>query len=257
MHTAPVRAQGPHPLSPSQVSTFLDCAYRWYCSHALQLPDPPNGGLALGRAIHSTAAAVLRLRMQGDPLPTRTATLNHFEQQIGQEIRDSQLAPDEQPEELRTRGAGMIALWLERAAPETGKVLGVEQEMTGQIAGVTVNAIADVITEEMVTDLKTAAKRPGEISSDHLFQLVTYAMLASKKRARLITITKTKEPAIVQHTVQITDSHRKYAETIYPAVAEAMTTGVYLPRRASYLCSRKHCAFWRHCEAEHGGTVRD
>ena len=257
MHTAPVRAQGPHPLSPSQVSTFLDCAYRWYCSHALQLPDPPNGGLALGRAIHTTAAAVLRMHMQGDPRPTRVAVVSHFEQSLGQEIRESQLAPDESAEEMRTRGAAMIALWFDRVAPEIGQPAGVEVEMTGEIGSTPVNAIADVITSELIIDLKTAAKKPGEISSDHTFQLVTYAMLANRDTARLITITKTKEPAIVQHTLSVTDSHRKYAESIYPAVAEAMTSGLYLPRRASYLCSRKHCAFWRHCEQEHGGTVRD
>jgi hypothetical protein len=39
-------------------------------------------------------------------------------------------------------------------------------------------------------------------------------------------------------------------------VAEAISDGLYLPRRSSNLCSRRHCAYWQNCEAEYGGVVR-
>ena len=39
-------------LSPSQVRCFMDCHARWWFKYRLKQPDPPNGNLALGRAVH-------------------------------------------------------------------------------------------------------------------------------------------------------------------------------------------------------------
>ena len=48
----------------------------------------------------------------------------------------------------------------------------------------------------------------------------------------------------------------RYAESIYPMVAAAIGDGLYLPRRSSNLCTRRHCGYWQTCEAEYGGSVR-
>jgi hypothetical protein len=34
-----------------------------------------------------------------------------------------------------------------------------------------------------------------------------------------------------------------------------MRRAVHLPNRQSMLCSRRHCAYWRHCEQKWGGEV--
>jgi CRISPR/Cas system-associated exonuclease Cas4 (RecB family) len=123
---------------------------------------------------------------------------------------------------------------------------------------------ADVITAGgMLVDLKTASKKPAGVSSSHALQLTTYAMLADQvnagkthNAARLYTITKTKTPAVVQQTVEITAEDRAYAEYIYPAVQEARRRGEVLPRRSSNRHSRKHCAYRQQCQADYGGEVR-
>src|SRR5579862_6803940 len=57
-------------LSPSQVTNLMDCAYRWYGKYVLDLPDPPTGNLALGRAVHSALAANFREKCETkDDLP--------------------------------------------------------------------------------------------------------------------------------------------------------------------------------------------
>jgi hypothetical protein len=110
----------------------------------------------------------------------------------------------------------------------------------------------------MLVDLKTASKKPAGVSSSHALQLTTYGVLADQAAAkvnpvkrytapRLYTITKTKTPAVVQQTVEITPEDRAYAEYIYPAVQDAARRGEVLPRRSSNLCSRKHCAYWQQC----------
>ena len=40
-------------LSPSQVRCFMDCQVRWWFKYGLKYPDPPNGKMVLGRAVHA------------------------------------------------------------------------------------------------------------------------------------------------------------------------------------------------------------
>ena len=44
-------------------------------------------------------------------------------------------------------------------------------------------------------------------------------------------------------------------ERMYPLVQQAIRTGLFLPNRSNYMCSRKYCAFWRACQNEFGGEV--
>ena len=244
-----------HALSPSQVSTFLDCAARWYFGRIAQLADPPNGALALGSAIHATAAAAMRDKADRGSLCSEAAALKHFEHAIHTHLAAAQLAPDETAETLTETGRKMVSLWHSRIAPEIAPA-AVEIAITGEIGGVSIHAIADVITADgIVIDYKTTSKKPGEIRADHAFQLATYGMLSGNDKGRIVTITKTAEPTIAQHTIQIGEAQRKHAEAIYPLVSAAMQSGIYPPRRSSLFCSRKHCAFWRQCVKEFGGEV--
>ncbi len=255
--STPAPEQTPaHALSPSQATTFLDCAARWYYGRVLKLPDPANGGLALGRAIHTAAAAVMRGKgANAGQLPEYAAALEIFDSAWANELEQAELAPDEERIALADTGRRMLQAWHTQVAPGLSPA-AVELPITGVIGGALIHGIIDLVTTDgIVVDLKTAAKKPGSIRQDHAFQLATYAMLGDYHTARSVTVTKTATPAIVQHTIQIGPSERKHAEAIYPLVAEAMQSGIYPPRRSSMLCSRKHCAFWRACEAEYGGTV--
>jgi len=255
--STPARAQTPaHALSPSQVTTFLDCAARWYFGKVIKLSDPANGALALGHAIHRATAAVMRGKgANGGELPEYAAALQIFEHAWAHELLTAKLAPDEPATALLDTGRKMLLAWHMQIAPDLMPA-AVELALIGQIGGVTIHAIADLITTEgLIVDLKTAAKKPGAIRADHAFQLATYALLADRQNARVITIAKTANPGIVQHSITIGPNEKKYAEAIYPLVAQAMQSGLYPPRRSSYLCSRKHCPFWRECVEEFGGEV--
>lgn len=70
---------------------------------------------------------------------------------------------------------------------------------------------------------------------------------------RLHTMT----PAAVQQTVEVDQAYRRYAEWIYAHAQQQMREGAITPRRSSNLCTKKHCAFWRECVAEYGGSVRE
>ena len=60
---------------------------------------------------------------------------------------------------------------------------------------------------------------------------------------------------VVGQSFDVTPAHIRYAEAMYSHVADAIESRIFTPRRPSNLCSRKHCAFWRNCEADFGGEV--
>ena len=68
-----------------------------------------------------------------------------------------------------------------------------------------------------------------------------------------------KNPVIqlVQQSIEIGPEDVQYAESMYPMVQEAMRDGVFYPRRHSNICSRRYCSFWRACEKQFGGKVKE
>lgn len=254
-----------HLLSPSQVNEWLDCSARWYYHHALGLPDKRTAALAIGEALHAITAACLRIWQRGMD-PTRDVAAQ-VELVLMTALETVQLDPDETPAAIVTQAQAMLAVWLRDIAPQLRETaVLIEERFEGRIAGVRVQGSADVITQSgMIWDLKTSSKKPAGVSQAHRLQLTTYAMLAEQtsrgrahNAARLVTITKTKTPAAVPQTVEITDADRVYAEWAYAtAHREMQDGGAVFPRRSSLLCSRANCAYWQVCESEYGGCVRD
>jgi CRISPR/Cas system-associated exonuclease Cas4 (RecB family) len=143
------------------------------------------------------------------------------------------------------------------AAPPV-KPHAVEQAVQGEIAGVTVRGIVDLLdVDGCVFDFKTASKRPNGIPAEHALQLTTYSMITPEASGlcRLDTVTKTKTVNVVQQSFQTGPEDRRFAETLYPMVQESIRDGIYPPHRSSPMCSRRYCGYWHECEHEFGGRV--
>jgi RecB family exonuclease len=273
----------PGPLSPSQVDNYLQCAYRWYCASILKLPQPVTVSLAIGRAVHRTITAALADKVQdrhraasfaltspsdGREWPEVIQDLAHdFAQEELAHVPVADSADPEIHEERATEAAAladkieaMCQLWWRIAAPSIEPAM-LEQEVSGEIGGIPVVGIVDILDiDGKVIDLKTARAKPAGVSPRHALQLSTYTMLVEPgkigRQARIDTLTKAKQPGFYSHTLTIDDDQARFAERIYPMVAEAIGDGLYLPNRGNESCSRKHCPFWQSCEAEFGGTVK-
>jgi hypothetical protein len=89
------------------------------------------------------------------------------------------------------------------------------------------------------------------------FQVATYSLLTplAQRTGRIDTLVKTRSPQLIQQTFLIDDQELKAVRTLYPEAQELMRSSVQLPNRHSMLCSRRQCAFWRHCEQTWGGEV--
>ena len=246
-------------LSPAQVKTYLDCSARWWFKHGLLLPEPKTSSLALGLAIHGALEVNFRQKIEtsedlGTPMMTSV-----FRERWSEQMGETSFRADEQPEALAKAGEQMIRKYMEEAAPSTAPA-AVELEVEGRISQISVRGRVDLLDKYgCIVDFKTAARRPTSVAPDYAFQLATYSQITpgASGEARLDTLVRTQAIQLVQMSYRIGEQDLTATRTLYPLVQEGIRSGLYYPNRQSMLCGRKYCAFWKHCEREFGGTVRE
>jgi len=244
-------------LSPSQVNTYLTCPAKWYFRYLAGLTEPATGALALGKAFHATLATNFRRKLTSGRDMKQAEVQEVFEQEWILASDDAEFREDEDAAEFAATGEALVNTYIKDAAASV-QPSAVEKPVSGQIAGVKVRGIVDVVdVTGCVVDFKTASKRPNGIAADYGLQLSTYAMITpgANGACRLDTVTKTKTVQVIQQTYAVGTEERRFAETLYPMVQESIRDGIYPPHRGNPLCSRKHCGYWRECEREFGGRI--
>jgi hypothetical protein len=63
-------------------------------------------------------------------------------------------------------------------------------------------------------------------------------------RTRLQTLTKTKTVQLHTQTIDVTAPDRTHATKLDQIAQEGMQSGLYVPNRSLFLCSRKYCSVW-------------
>jgi CRISPR/Cas system-associated exonuclease Cas4 (RecB family) len=244
-------------LSPSQVSNLMDCAYRWYGKYVLDLPDPPTSNLALGKAVHSALAENFSQKCETKVDLPNPGVLAVFREAWSVESERTEFRDDEDPTELGRTGEILVTKYMDEAAPRIEPV-AVEIHVQGEIKGVKVHGFLDLLdVDGRVIEIKTAKARPSTIDPMHKFQVATYHRLTPRATGagRIDTLVKTKSPQLIQQPFSITEQELRATETLYPLAQELMRGGVFVPNRKSMMCSRRNCAYWRHCEQKWGGEV--
>lgn len=257
-YALPARKEGTltRALSPSAVTSYIDCAARWWYDE-VSAKQPPTSALALGKAVHAAIALDLEARKNGIGDPHEDDIRQEFAACWKRETAVAHFRSDEDPDQLAATGAEMSLLFSRQIAPSL-KVKAIETPVAGMIGTARTHGVIDIVTEDgELIDVKTASKKPTGISAAHSLQLTTYGMLGNSRRARLVTITKAKVPTIVDQPFTLTPAHTQYASTMFSMVADAIGAGIHLPNRGSNICGRKYCAHWRKCQDEHGGHVRE
>jgi hypothetical protein len=244
-------------LSPTQVRTFLNCSARWWFKYGLDEPEAKNSALALGSAVHRTLEINFREKITTKEDFDTLGVVALFRSEWQNQLEQAEFRDDEDPAAIGKRGEQLVAKYMDEAAPWI-QPAAVEIEVTGEIGGVAVRGIVDLLDEEgRVVDVKTAARRPSAISPDYAFQLATYSQITpgASGEARLDTLVKTKTVQLMQQTYTVGLQDLQATEVLYPLVQAGIASGLYFPNRQSLTCSRRHCCFWRHCEREFGGAV--
>jgi RecB family exonuclease len=244
-------------LSPSQVSTYMTCPAKWYFRYLIGLSEPTTGAQVLGKAFSRNTGSELPSEAAHGPRDGSERTTRSLLQEWSSVIAAAACRDDEDAD-AATRQVLVTAYLTETAPPVRPRAI--EQTVQGEIAGVRVRRIVDLLdTEGRVLDFKTASRRPNGVAAEHSLQLTTYAMITpgAGGLCRLDTVTKSKTVQMVQQSYQVGAEDRRFAETLCPMVQESIRDGIYPPHRSSPMSSRRYCGYWRECEREFGGRVAD
>ena len=244
-------------LSPSQVSSIMDCAYRWHLKQVLKMPEPPTSNQILGRAVHAALAANFEQKCETKADLPVIGVLAVYREAWDVLSAEMEFHDAEDPDAIGKAGERLVAKYIEEAAPRI-EPAAVELRVEGVIAGVRVTGYIDLLdVNGCVIDIKTAKVRPSSINPMHRFQVATYRYLTNLARGsgRIDTLVKTKSPQLIQQPFVVTEQELRAIHTIYPEAQALMRGSVHLPNRQSMLCSRRHCAYWRRCEQKWGGEV--
>jgi hypothetical protein len=80
--------------------------------------------------------------------------------------------------------------------------------------------------------------------------VATYRKLCpnANGEARVDFLVKNKTPKLVQQAYAVKSCDLEETERMYPLIQQAIRSGLFLPNRSNYMCSRKYCSFWRACQ---------
>jgi RecB family exonuclease len=249
----------PEVLSPSSLNRFSQCQVKWFYSKVLRLPEVRGAALALGSAVHDALLGNYRVKLDRGESMAVSDVVTLFGDFLNDQLEQCVLTADDDPQDLKDCGEVMVRMYMERVAPEVTPA-AIEKKVEGLIGDVPVHGFIDLLDiNGRVIDLKTASKKPSGVTAPYRQQVTTYAMLepAANGEARLDTLTKTKTVAIHQTTFTVSDADRRLTERLYSISRDQMKSGLYLPNRDSYTCSRVYCSHWERCESEYGGQVKE
>jgi hypothetical protein len=246
-------------LSPSSASQYLGCSAKYFYRKVAKIEDPPTGALTLGSAVHSAITENFAQKMETFEDLDIAGVSAIYNSVWTEKAKVTEFRDDEDPSTLKAQGLALTLKYLDEACPAI-QPAAVELHVSGRIGGVLVQGYIDLLdVEGRIIDLKTAAKKPSEISSDYAFQLATYTQLCdgASGEARLDTLVKTKAPQLIQISCSADTAHVDATTKMYPLVQQSIRAGVWLPNRSHYMCSRKYCGAWRNCQRDFGGTVAE
>jgi putative RecB family exonuclease len=258
------RLTGRDYTSWSALSTFRSCPLRYKFRYIDGLPEEfVSAALVFGTGIHTAIEQHFQAILSGDRLPStdqlmfayRAAWLPYAPDAVRYASKDTRTSLDA----LACRM--LKAFQRSSLSSVTGRVLGVEEELRGQLAEGMPDLLGrvDLLTEDddrlLVTDIKTSRSRwSHEQVEDSGEQLLLYAKLAAdigpgkKLQTRFLVLTKAKEPVVEEHVADV--SNAKINRTIAAAhqVWRAIESGVFYPAPSAMNCSgcgyRQRCRSW-------------
>lgn len=243
-------------LSPSQASTFLECSAKHWFRYGLGLPDASGGGAVRGKAVHRLVEYWLSAKLAGVVLEPGALT-DAWECAWEDAAEGAEFQKFDDVDGLKASGAVLAKKYLTEATPHIDPA-GVEVPFSGEIAGVPVRGVVDILDRSgRVIDIKTSSRKPSGVAAGHALQLATYAACVpgASGETRLDTLVSTKDPQLIQLEHTPGAAGRRLVESIYPLVREGIAGGLYLPNRNSTTCNRRYCSFADACEKEFGGIV--
>ena len=259
----------PH-LSPSSITQYLKCSAQYMFKKQLG-PKPPGIALLYGKSVDNAINVDMEQKIvTRENLPSDYVK-DAFVTEYDNNKDDTFFHKDDKPDVLREVGINSVGKWADEIA-EKIQPISVQEKLAIEFDDFNYDILqfADVITEDkIIIDNKTAGRsvpqKDGEykISNDHMLQLTMYGIGYKENHNEEVNelgldyLIKNKNPKIQQVRWKPNDEDKKYALSLIQNVAKGIDNETYIPNRSSFMCSKKFCAFWKECEENFGGKVRE
>jgi hypothetical protein len=249
-------------LRPSAINTFLECGAKYEFEYIDKLAVWNKAPLAFGTSIHEAfqinfSQKVLTKR----DLPVE-AVEDAFSSTFDTEFEQVDLTDlvDETPGQIKDQGIKLIRKYQNDIAP---RIIPVEVEQRIEVKfknydyGLT-GKIDLYDAYKKIRDHKTTSREVKKVSEPYKRQLSYYTLLeeaaGNKVEGAAIDFLKRDTTDIRHKAVEV---DRKEALIRLQEVGDAITKGVFIPNRNSFLCTKRFCKYWNECERKHGGKVKE
>jgi len=232
-------------LSPSSINMFLRCQYQWYLRYVEGLKVPPKAALVVGLAFHKGEEVNFTQKIDtGEDLPlddVMDAYDTEFEQRA-EEVEEW----EEDKGKVKDEGYKLLECYHKELAPTVQPLLvedWVEEKLD---SGIILYGKRDVVTENLaVIDLKTANRKPSQISLDYQLQLELYAIQGDIEKAFVHYAIKTKKPQtlVLEHELPKEPRLLKVVSSVAKAIKEALRTGNFIPNGLGHSWACQYCGY--------------
>ncbi len=252
-----------HTLSASRVIKYLHCPWGYRYAYVEKLYKLPTSSLTRGIIFHD----ILKVNYRQKVETHQDLPVNQLKERFAADF-------DLFETDFRDDDPGMILDSGIRALEEYQRVIAptvqpveVEESFVMEFKKVKWNFQGKV---DLVDDLpqmretKTTSKGVNKVKPDHWIQATSYIM-AIRRKLGLKTMKARVDYAVCLKTTQrvesfeieITESDERSFLFLLAEVAKGVEAEVFPHHRIDNFCSRRYCSYWRECEEDRGGRVRD
>ncbi len=236
-----------HEMSFSGLQTYLMCPQKFRYSNIdkVQSEFTPVS-LAFGSSMHDALETYYNaLTSTGEELST-DVLVNILKNGLEDEsILFGAITKDE----LVNRGKVLLDCAIKMPV---GKVVGTEVPVEIPITNsFSVIGRIDLLTEEsgktIITDFKTAAKKPSQSDVDSSMQLTTYSIAYPESEQRIRALVKSSKPGTYDFSTTRGLDQQVRVRKLFSKVKDAIEAGVFYPHE-SWACSS--CQYYNRCQKD-------
>jgi len=251
------------------------CPAQWYYRYRMGLKVPPSAAMSLGSSVDTGISHNYEQKVESHEDMAIDDVLDAFSTDF--EARKDETAWDknEKPGEFKDDGVRVVIEYQQELAPKVQPKV-VQESIKLEIPNynydllVVPDLIQGLLKAEIVRDTKVVAKSPAGVKAGkpiaavhHQIQLAFYGMARSAVTGKPCAgasadyLVRTKKPKVVPVDVELSESAYRYVKNLVGLTARQIELEHFPANRQNMMCSRKYCGYWRECEKDFGGTVKE
>lgn len=247
-------------LRPSEINCYMSCSAKYMFQYIDKIKTGKSLALAFGssmhRAIESNYSQKIESKEDLDTSEVVQTFVDSFDEET-KEVNRVELIEDPTSKDV---GVGLVKEYQKKIAPDL-QPKAVEQQVQATFKDYTfgITGTMDLLTvDKRLIDHKTASRKNSTPPESHVRQGSYYRLMAvaageDVKEVTFTYLVKTKTPQVYNEKI-LTDP--KHALGIAQQVGDAITKGVFIPQRDSFLCTARFCQYSNECIKKFGGRVK-